>query len=44
MITADVVEVNPAYDSGDVTALAAAQVAQSLACLMAKSRMKNSLN
>ncbi|HEM2771489.1 agmatinase [Streptococcus suis] len=40
LIAADVVEVNPVYDAGDVTALAAAQVAQSLACLMAKNRIK----
>lgn len=40
LVAADVVEVAPAYDHGDVTALAAAHVAQSLMCLMAKNRQK----
>lgn len=40
IVAADVVEVAPQYDHGEITALAAAHVAQSLMCLMAKDRIK----
>ena len=39
LVAADVVEVCPPYDCGQVTALAAAHVAQSMMCLMAKRRI-----
>lgn len=40
LIAADIVCVAPPYDHSDITALAAASVAQDLLCLMAKSRQK----
>ncbi len=40
IVAADLVEVAPAYDHSDVTAFAAAHVAQGLMCLMAKNRIK----
>ena len=38
LVAADIAEVSPAYDHGQITALAAAHVAQDLMCLMAKAR------
>ncbi len=35
VVAADIVEVAPAYDSGEITSLAAASIAQDLVCLMA---------
>lgn len=40
VVAADVVEVAPQYDSGEITALAANHVAQGLMCLMAKDYIK----
>jgi agmatinase len=41
LVAADIVEVAPAYDHSEITALAAAHIAQDLMCLMAKARLKN---
>ncbi len=38
LVAADIVEVLPAYDSGEITALAAASVGKDLLCLMAASK------
>ena len=35
VVAADIVEVSPAYDSGEITSLAAASISQDLVCLMA---------
>lgn len=39
IVAADLVEVAPAYDHGEITALAAAHIVQDLMCLMAKNRL-----
>ena len=39
LVAADIVEVAPTYDYGQITALVAAHVAQDLLCLMAKDRI-----
>lgn len=41
LVAADLVEVAPAYDHSEITAFAAAHVAQGLMCLMAKDRIRN---
>lgn len=38
LVGADVVEVNPAYDVGEITALSAATIAHDILCLLAKKR------
>ena len=38
LVAADIVEVLPAYDSGEITALAAASVGKDLLCLMAANK------
>lgn len=40
LVAADIVEVLPAYDSAEITALAAASIAKDLLCLMASARTK----
>ena len=44
LIAADITEVAPAYDHSQITALAAAHVAQDILCLIAKDRMKRNVN
>ena len=41
VVGGDVVEVNPLYDTGEITSLLAASIAQDIMCLIAKTRLRN---